>query len=301
MVTGIQLTSGKTSGSFTSSSMAVSNTNESREATQEEILQAQFAVMRYRKRKGYVTLHTNMGNIGLELHCDIAPRTCTNFFGLAEAGRYDGSKFHRLIPSFMIQGGKGEPDRSFWGEPFVDEFDDRLKHDIEGTLSMANAGPKTNKRQFFLTFGPAPHLDRKHSVFGKIVDGIEILREMKKVRTGKKDRPIHEITIAKVSVLDNPVKEAEELEKTRLEKLILQDGETRKKKSTVALGRKQYVKETKNISLQTSKSSQIPVVGKYLPKSMQKSDKLETESRTSKSSRLPPPPKKTQFGDFSGW
>mmetsp|Transcript_7908 Transcript_7908/g.12101 ORF Transcript_7908/g.12101 Transcript_7908/m.12101 type:complete len:302 (-) Transcript_7908:1548-2453(-) len=301
MVTGIRLTSGKTSGSLTSSSMAVSNLNESREATQEEILQAQFALMRKRKRKGYVTMHTNMGDIGLELHCEIAPRTCTNFLGLAEAGKYDGSQFHRLIPSFMIQGGKGEPDGSLWGGAFVDEFDDRLKHDAEGILSMANAGPKTNKRQFFLTFGPASHLDRKHSVFGKIIDGIEVLREMKKVPTDKKDHPIHEIKIAKIDVLVNPAKEAEELEKTRLQKLILENEEKGKKRNEAALGRKQSFEKDQKLVEKPSKNSHLPKVGKYLPKHVKKSDKPERESWTAKASRLPPPPKKTQFGNFSGW
>jgi peptidyl-prolyl cis-trans isomerase-like protein 2 len=155
VVTGAQMTSGKVSGSLTSTFMDITHhdSENAKEATREEILLAQFSVMKKRKKKGYVTLHTTYGDIGLELHCDIAPRTCTNFLGLAEAGEYNGTKFHRLIPNFMVQGGKSDTqDESLWGEAFVDEFDDRLTHTGAGIVAMANAGPNTNKRQFYFTF-----------------------------------------------------------------------------------------------------------------------------------------------------
>ena len=305
MVTGAKLTSGMTSGSLTSSFLSISSTSESREATQEEILRAKFAVMKKRKRKGYATLHTNMGDIGLELHCDMAPRTCTNFLGLAEAGKYDGSKFHRLIPTFMIQGGKGDPDDSLWGGPFDDEFDDRLKHDSEGILSMANSGPRTNKRQFFITFAPASHLDRKHSVFGRVIQGKDILREMTKVPTDKKDRPVHEITIIGITVLVNPAGEAEELERDRIEKLILEKQRDAQSRKASALGRTS-TKASGTIATKTLPEGTTPAVGKYLTQVLQasaaKGSAQENEVlRDSKASRLPPPPKKTTFGDFSGW
>lgn len=137
------MTSGKVSGSLTSTSMDVThdNSDDAKEVTKEEILLAQFAVMRKQKKKGYVTLHTTVGDIGLELHCDIVPRTCANFLGLADAGTYNNTKFHRLISNFMIQGGKSETsDVSLWGEAFVDEFDDRLTHSGEGIVAMANGG-----------------------------------------------------------------------------------------------------------------------------------------------------------------
>ena len=305
MVTGKRSTSGMTSGSLTSSSMNISNTSESREATQEEILEAQFAVMRKRKKKGFVTLQTNMGDIGLELHCDMAPRTCTNFLGLAEAGKYNGSKFHRLIPKFMIQGGKGDPDESLWGGSFVDEFDDRLKHDGEGILSMANAGPRTNKRQFFLTFEPASHLDRKHSIFGRVIQGMDVLREMKKVPTDKKDRPVHEMTITGVVVLVNPGKEAEELERERLEKLVSEKNSEVESRKASALGRKSVQASNPTSSTKPSTETSAPAIGKYLSKRLKpasaKSSAADDEELKVKATRLPPPPKKTSFGNFSGW
>ncbi|OEU23209.1 cyclophilin-like protein, partial [Fragilariopsis cylindrus CCMP1102] len=142
----------------------------------------------------------------LELHCDIAPRTCTNFLGLCRRKRYDGTIFHRLIPNFMIQGGgekmkqtennqsasrKYNADAPLWGpEPFEDEFDQRLKHDNEGIVAMANSGPNTNKQQFYITFNSCAHLDRKHTVFGNIVEGMkEFNSALSKVKTDSKDRP----------------------------------------------------------------------------------------------------------------
>lgn len=134
-VTGVKFTSGKGSGSLTSTAVAVNYENESREATEEEVLQAMFQVLRRKKKKGYVKLQTNVGDILLEIHCDFVPRTSTNFMKLCEAKKYNGSSFHRLIKNFMIQGGKPpkdaqeEDDASIWGGAFRDEFDDRLKHD----------------------------------------------------------------------------------------------------------------------------------------------------------------------------
>lgn len=115
-----------------------------------------FEAMKRYKKKGYVNIHTNKGTLFVELHCDIVPRTTVNFLGLAAKGAYDGSLFHRCIRNFMIQGGKpasgkGEG-KSLWGSPFKDEFDNRLKHDGRGILSMANSGPNTNGSQFFITF-----------------------------------------------------------------------------------------------------------------------------------------------------
>jgi peptidyl-prolyl cis-trans isomerase-like protein 2 len=305
MVTGVKLTSGMTSGSLTSSSMNISSTSESREATQEEILQAQFAIMKKQKRKGYATLHTNMGDIGLELHCDIAPRTCTNFLGLAESGKYNGSKFHRLIPSFMIQGGKGDPDDSLWGCPFSDEFDDRLKHDAEGILSMANSGPKTNKRQFFLTFAPALHLDRKHSIFGRVIQGKNVLMEMKKVPIDKKDRPVHDIIISGITVLVNPAKEAEESECARIEKLISQNASDTQSRNASALGKKSFqAKPDLSPTAISLPENGAPAIGKYLSQRVTPSAakaSTDVEGLAEKATRLPPPPKKSTFGDFSGW
>lgn len=122
------------------------------------------------------TIDTNRGTIVLELFADQVPNTVGNFEKLANDGFYDGLKFHRVINDFMIQ--TGCPQGTGTGGPgykFEDEFHADLKHDGPGVLSMANAGPNTNGSQFFITHVPCPHLDNRHSVFGKVLDGQDIV------------------------------------------------------------------------------------------------------------------------------
>ena len=122
------------------------------------------------------TIETNKGAIRLELHAEQAPKTVANFEKLAGDGFYNGLSFHRVIPNFMIQ--TGCPQGTGTGGPgyqFEDEFDDSLRHDRAGILSMANAGPNTNGSQFFITHGPTPHLDGKHSVFGAVLEGQDVV------------------------------------------------------------------------------------------------------------------------------
>ena len=122
------------------------------------------------------TIKTPKGDIRLELFADQTPRTCANFEKLAKEGFYDGLKFHRVIPDFMIQGGC--PKGTGTGGPgyqFEDEFHPELRHDGPGILSMANAGPNTNGSQFFITHVPCPHLDDRHSVFGKVLEGQDVV------------------------------------------------------------------------------------------------------------------------------
>lgn len=122
------------------------------------------------------TIQTNRGTISLELYADKVPNTVANFEKLASEGFYDGISFHRVIANFMIQTGcplgTGTGDA---GYKFDDEFDDSLKHDSPGILSMANAGPNTNGSQFFICHVPCPHLDGKHSVFGKVLEGQDVV------------------------------------------------------------------------------------------------------------------------------
>ncbi len=128
------------------------------------------------KKKYKATIETEKGSMVINLFADKTPKTVNNFVFLAREGYYDGIIFHRVIPDFMAQG--GDPTGTGRGGPgytFADEFDPSLKHNKPGILSMANAGPGTNGSQFFITHVPTPHLDGKHSVFGEVVEGIDVL------------------------------------------------------------------------------------------------------------------------------
>ena len=173
-------------------------------------------------------MQTNLGNLNLELHSDMAMRTCWNFITLCKRGYYNGVKFHRLIPNFMIQG--GDPtgtgtggESAFSAVPFKDEFDTRLTHSSRGIVSMANSGPNTNGSQFFITFKETKHLDLKHTVFGRVVGGLAILDKMEKVDTDKRDRPVQDIEIIQAVVFSDPIDEADQL----LEDSIRQNMERR--------------------------------------------------------------------------
>ena len=128
-----------------------------------------------------IQIQTGRGNITIEMFEDEAPNTVANMISLIEKGYYDGLNFHRVIPDFMIQGGC--PHGTGTGGPGYD-FDDECapdrRHDSAGILSMANAGPGTNGSQFFITHGPTPHLDGKHTVFGKVTEGQEVVDEIEK-------------------------------------------------------------------------------------------------------------------------
>jgi peptidyl-prolyl cis-trans isomerase B (cyclophilin B) len=129
-----------------------------------------------RKLMKVATIETSKGTIRLQLHANEAPKTVANFEKLAGDGFYDGLLFHRVIPNFMIQ--TGCPQGTGTGGPgykFDDEFHETLRHDRAGILSMANAGPNTNGSQFFITHGPTPHLDNKHSVFGVVLEGQDVV------------------------------------------------------------------------------------------------------------------------------
>lgn len=133
--------------------------------------------MKIDSKKTYTaTLHTDKGDITIHLHADKTPKTVNNFVFLAREGFYDGTIFHRVIKDFMVQG--GDPTGSGRGGPgyhFADEFHPSLRHDQPGILSMANAGPGTNGSQFFITHVPTPWLDKKHSVFGHVTGGMNVV------------------------------------------------------------------------------------------------------------------------------
>ena len=138
-----------------------------------------------------VQINTTMGTFTVELYPRQAPKTCQNFMELAKRGYYDNVIFHRIIPDFMIQGGDptgtGRGGESVFGGKFADEITRELKHTGAGILSMANAGPNTNGSQFFITLAPCPHLDNKHTVFGRISSGMPVIQRLGLARTDGND------------------------------------------------------------------------------------------------------------------
>ena len=328
----VNLTSGKASGSLTSTVMNITRENKAREATEEEIISSQCEALKRLKKKGLVRMFTNLGAMDIEIHCDIVPRAAMNFLLLAEKKEYEGSKFHRSIPNFMIQGGK-KPGKegnakggggSYWEKPFSDEFDDRLTHTGSGIVSMANSGPGTNARQFFITYKSAAHLDRKHSVFGKVVRGSDVLRRMEQVPTDKQtDRPLEVVRIEQIEILANPVIEALDMERERILKRKEEKLHLDQSLKSSALGRISSSSAKKDFDSDAAASSKSAeedssgggiVIGKYLKVAKKKSSSSKSTPKAEKvdasdvnlgeavmKSRLPPPPKKTTFGDFSGW
>ncbi len=151
-----------------------------------------------------VVLETNQGNIEIKLFAAIAPKTVENFIGLVEKGYYDGIIFHRVIKNFMIQGGDpsgtGMGGESIWGKPFEDEVSKDVQFDRPGLLAMANAGPGTNGSQFFITTAPTPWLNMRHTLFGEVSSGYDVVQKIENCKTGPMDRPVEDQKIIKAYV-----------------------------------------------------------------------------------------------------
>jgi peptidyl-prolyl cis-trans isomerase A (cyclophilin A) len=154
----------------------------------------------------YAVFDTTEGQFKAKLFTDKAPNTVQNFVDLAEGKKtgkpfYDGLVFHRVIPNFMIQGGCPEgTGRGGPGYKFADEFHPTLKHERKGMLSMANAGPNTNGSQFFITVAATPWLDNKHSIFGEIVEGYDVVEKISKAPSNAQDRPNKEVRINSLKI-----------------------------------------------------------------------------------------------------
>jgi peptidyl-prolyl cis-trans isomerase A (cyclophilin A) len=147
------------------------------------------------------TFETTKGTFALELFSERAPSTVANFVKLAGDGFYDGLVFHRVIEDFMIQG--GDPEGTGMGGPgytIDDEFHPELRHDAPGVLSMANAGPDTGGSQFFITLAATPWLDDRHAVFGKVIDGMDVVEGIGAVETDANDRPVDDVRIESVTI-----------------------------------------------------------------------------------------------------
>ena len=154
------------------------------------------------KKNSLAVFETSMGTFKVELFEDKAPRTAQNFISLVNKGFYNGLIFHRVIDGFMIQG--GDPKGNGTGGPgyvIPDEFHKDLKHTGAGILSMANAGPNTGGSQFFITLDATPWLDGKHAIFGKVVEGLDVVKAIGKVKTGAQDRPQTDVVMKKVTIV----------------------------------------------------------------------------------------------------
>jgi len=149
-------------------------------------------------------VHTTFGDIHLKLFPEHAPKACENFIQHSKQSYYNGCIFHRVIKQFMIQTGdplgNGTGGQSIWGKDFQDEFHPQLKHDRPYTLSMANAGPNTNGSQFFITLIPCPWLDNKHTIFGRVSKGMDVIEKIGQTKTDRHDKPLDEIKIISISI-----------------------------------------------------------------------------------------------------
>ncbi|KAK5117816.1 Peptidyl-prolyl cis-trans isomerase cyp8 [Meristemomyces frigidus] len=226
-----QYTTGATAASFTSTGLTPSTSTDRAIMTDEEYMLKPKRV----KQKGYARMSTTHGDLNIELYPEFAPKAVWNFIQLAKRGYYKGVAFHRNIKNFMIQGGDptgtGRGGQSCWGKSFVDEFEGPLTHDGGGVMSMANKGKDTNTSQFFILYRAAAHLNRKHTIFGSVVDGLDTtLKRLESVEVDDKSRPTEECMIEDIVVYVDPFEEFlkqrsdKEAEEARAEQLRREGG-----------------------------------------------------------------------------
>lgn len=153
-----------------------------------------------------VVLETNQGTIEIKLMFDVAPKACENFLGLVKKGYYDSIIFHRVIKNFMIQGGDpsgtGRGGASIWGKPFEDEVDLNVKFDKAGFIAMANSGPNTNGSQFFITTAETSWLNMRHTIFGEVVLGYDVVQKIENVSVDSANKPVEEQKIIRAYLKD---------------------------------------------------------------------------------------------------
>ncbi|KAK3375290.1 hypothetical protein B0H63DRAFT_482486 [Podospora didyma] len=198
-------TTGRAAASFTSTGLTPETSGERALLSDEEWMLKPKRV----KIKGYARIETNLGDLNIALQTETAPKAVWNFIKLSQKGYYRGVAFHRNIKNFMIQGGDptgtGKGGTSIWGKNFNDEFEGPLLHNERGVMSMANKGKNTNSSQFFITYRPASHLDKKHTIFAKVVDGFDVLDKMEATPTDPDSaRPLSRIFIKDVVVFVDP-------------------------------------------------------------------------------------------------
>lgn len=296
-------TTGQAAASFTSTGLTPNTSTERAILSDEEYMLKPKRV----KHKGYARLTTNLGELNIELYPEYAPKAVWNFIKLSNKGYYRGMKFHRNIKNFMIQGGDptstGRGGESSWGKPFADEFEGPLVHDARGILSMANKGKDTNTSQFFITYRAVAHLNRKHTIFGKVVDGLETLKRLEKVAVDDKDRPTERCEIEDVIIYVDPfeefLKQRSEQEAAEMRKEeIRREGGAEDDRTTWTGKRITADGKMENADDEVG-------VGKYLKQAQQQIQEDDEIVGDWDDEPEPPPSKKAKtsggFGNFDGW
>jgi peptidyl-prolyl cis-trans isomerase-like protein 2 len=300
-------TSGRAAASFTSTGVTPDTSNALALLSDEEYMLKPKRV----KTKGYARVSTSLGDLNIELLPEHAPRAVWNFVKLAQKGYYRDTVFHRNIKGFMIQGGDptgtGRGGQSIWGKPFNDEFEGPERHSTKGILSMANKGKNTNTSQFFITYRAVPHLDRKHTIFAKVVGGLDTtLRSMELAEVGEKDRPVNDIGILDIVVFVDPF---EEWQKERKDKEIkdVEQEEIKKQGGTVDDRTTWTGKRLRADGTVDNGSADGLGVGKYLQAAKQEVQALEDDEiigYMDDEEDVAPAKKKVKsggFGNFDAW
>jgi len=293
-----QHTTGKAAASFTSTGLTPHTGAERAVVSDEDYMLKPKRV----KITGYIRMQTNHGDLNIELYPEYAPKAVWNFIQLAKKGYYSGLVFHRNIRNFMIQGGDptgtGRGGSSIWGKNFNDEFDGPLTHDSRGILAMANKGKNTNSSQFFITYRGTKHLDKKHTIFGRVVDGLDVLTKLENVKGDDKDKPLEDIKLIDIQVFLDPFEEFmkqkanKEAQKSEQEAVKMSGGTEDDKVTWTG-------KRIRDIDPQAASSG----VGKYLSSVL--SDKNQPLDASIMDDTPGEPVKKKVksggFGNFDGW
>lgn len=157
-----------------------------------------------KKERPVLVFETTQGNFEVTLFPDVAPKAVQNFLEHAEEGYYNGTKFHRVIKGFMIQGGdplgNGTGGQSIWGKTFEDEVSPQVQFDRPGLLAMANRGPNTNGSQFFITTAPTQWLNQRHTIFGEVTQGYDVVKKIENIATGAQDKPLEDQKILSITL-----------------------------------------------------------------------------------------------------
>ncbi len=295
-------TTGKAAASFTSTSLTPETSGERAVLTDEEWMLKPKRV----KVKGYARIETNLGDVNIELQTETAPKAVWNFVKLAQKGYFKGVAFHRNIRNFMIQGGDptgtGKGGTSIWGKNFQDEFDGPLTHDARGIVSMANKGKNTNSSQFFITYKPAKHLDRKHTIFGRVVGGTDVLAKMEDVPTDGSNRPLNKIVMRDVVVYLDPFDEFLK-EKNKEDKMAEHKAEIERKGGTDDDKTTWSGKRIREDG--TTSGTNAVSVGKYLKAALRDRANEAADDEVAAVDTWEEPTRKkvktSGFGSFDGW